>query len=67
MAEEAGKIRAAIGEDRYQHGMFDQAGRVFEMVALDDDYAEFLTLPAYAALVRHALPDRLPAHGEEPS
>jgi len=28
VAEEAGKIRAGIGDDRYQHGMFDQAGRV---------------------------------------
>jgi malate synthase len=50
VAEEVGKIRAALGEDRYQASLFDQASAVFEAVALDDDYAEFLTLPAYAAL-----------------
>ncbi len=50
VAEEVGKIRAELGEVRYQSSMFEQASAVFEDVALDDDYAEFLTLPAYAAL-----------------
>ncbi len=50
VAQEIGKIRDALGEDRYRAGRFDLAGEIFEAVALDDEYAEFLTLPAYAAL-----------------
>ena len=50
VTDEVGKIRTALGEDRYRASLFDQASAVFEAVALDDDYAEFLTLPAYAAL-----------------
>ena len=46
IAEELGKISAALGggfdADRYQ-----QAAGLFTEVALADDYAEFLTLPAY--------------------
>ncbi|MDQ2846724.1 MAG: malate synthase A [Actinomycetota bacterium] len=50
VVQEIGKIRAAQGEDRFRAGRFDLAGEIFESVALDDDYAEFLTLPAYAAV-----------------
>ena len=30
--------------------MFGEAGTLFEAVALDDSYAEFLTLPAYEVI-----------------
>ena len=49
-AEELGKVRAAIGGDAYDSGRFDEAQELFEQVALSDELAEFLTLPAYAHL-----------------
>ena len=50
--EELEKIRAEIGDDEW----FEKQGRpklsreIFEEVALADDYADFLTLPAYERL-----------------
>jgi malate synthase len=44
--EELGKIAQAAGE-AYQPGTFAEAVGLFKEVALADDYAEFLTLPAY--------------------
>jgi malate synthase len=48
-AEQLARIAEEVGETAYQAGHFDLARRVFEQVALDDDFADFLTLPAYAA------------------
>jgi malate synthase len=47
VSEELAAVRAGIGDEAYQGSKFTEAGRLFEAVALDDDYAEFLTLPAY--------------------
>ncbi len=44
--EELGKIAAAAG-DAYDAGQYAEAAGLFKDVALADDYAEFLTLPAY--------------------
>jgi malate synthase len=41
-------IRAEIGDQAYGSRGFDDAGQLFERVALADDFADFLTLPAYA-------------------
>jgi malate synthase len=46
IAEELDKIRAQLG-DGYDAPRFAQARSLFTEVALADDYAEFLTLPAY--------------------
>jgi malate synthase len=46
IAEELDKIRAQLGAG-YDAPRFDQARSLFTEVALADDYAEFLTLPAY--------------------
>ncbi|MEP6650320.1 MAG: malate synthase A [Lapillicoccus sp.] len=48
MEQEHGKIRAELG-DKYDARNFQTAFRVFEQVALADDYVDFLTLPAYEA------------------
>jgi malate synthase len=40
------KISAALGR-AFDAGRYDQAAALFTEVALADDYAEFLTLPAY--------------------
>ncbi|WP_298326946.1 malate synthase A [Haloactinopolyspora sp.] len=44
--EELERIRAAYG-DAYDEQRFAQAREVFERVALADDFADFLTIPAY--------------------
>jgi malate synthase len=46
IGEELASIRAAAG-DGFDRARYDQAVSLFSQVALADDYAEFLTLPAY--------------------
>jgi malate synthase len=48
--EELAKIRAAVGPDFYATGRYDDAQRIFEEVALSDEFHEFLTIPAYEHL-----------------
>ena len=50
VADELAEIRESIGDEAFTAGMFGEAGRLFEAVALDDSYAEFLTLPAYEVI-----------------
>nr|BFE87937.1 hypothetical protein GCM10020093_105380 [Planobispora longispora] len=45
--EELAKIKAEPG---YDEALYAQATALFKEVALDDDFAEFLTLPAYARM-----------------
>ncbi|GII27158.1 malate synthase A [Planotetraspora mira] len=47
ITEELAKI---AGEPGYDEGLYAQATALFKEVALDDDFAEFLTLPAYARM-----------------
>ncbi len=46
IGEELAKIRQALGE-AFDAAQYDQAVALFKEVALADDYAEFLTIPAY--------------------
>src|SRR3954471_12383760 len=48
--EEVEKIRAELGADAFDGGRFKEARDIFEEVALADDFADFLTLPAYERL-----------------
>src|SRR3954447_2182260 len=48
--EEIDKIRDEIGADVYDSGRFKEARDIFERVSLADDFATFLTLPAYDLL-----------------
>jgi malate synthase len=48
--EELDRIRQALGHAEFADGRFEDARSVFESVALDDDYLEFLTIPAYSLL-----------------
>ncbi|HEY8552694.1 MAG TPA: malate synthase A, partial [Thermaerobacter sp.] len=45
--EEMESIRQAVGDDFFRNGRFDEARELFERVALDRDFIEFLTIPAY--------------------
>jgi len=47
--DELSAIAAEIGDNAYSASRFELAREVFEEVALADEFADFLTLPAYAA------------------
>ncbi|MER5747421.1 malate synthase A [Streptomyces sp. NPDC002225] len=49
-AEELAAIRAEVGKDAFAAGKWQQAHDLLLQVALDQDYADFLTLPAYEQL-----------------
>lgn len=44
------ELAGIAAEPGYDERLFGQATRLFKEVALDDDFAEFLTLPAYAQM-----------------
>jgi malate synthase len=51
--EQLARIREEIGDDAWfqREGRPDVSRELFEQVALSDDFAEFLTLPAYERLI----------------
>ncbi|MGW5653302.1 malate synthase A [Streptomyces humi] len=49
-AEELAAVRAEIGEEAFAAGHWQQAHDLLLQVSLDEDYADFLTLPAYQRL-----------------
>ncbi|MES9594328.1 malate synthase A [Streptomyces sp. NPDC007076] len=49
-AEELAAIRAEIGDEAFAAGRWQQAHDLLLQVSLDQDYADFLTLPAYEQL-----------------
>ncbi|MFB8102835.1 malate synthase A [Streptomyces sp. NPDC056007] len=49
-AEELAAIRAEIGDEAFTAGTWQQAHDLLLQVSLDQDYADFLTLPAYEQL-----------------
>ena len=48
--EELAKIRGLVGDQAYEAGRFKEARDVFDQLVLPDDFAEFLTLPAYGLI-----------------
>jgi malate synthase len=50
ISEELETIRAAVGDKVFAGGRVDEARAIFEQVALDKAFVEFLTLPAYERL-----------------
>ncbi|MCI9889509.1 malate synthase A [Micrococcales bacterium 31B] len=46
-------IRTEVGEERFAEGHFDQARAILEQMALTDEYADFLTLPAYEQVLEN--------------
>ncbi len=48
--EETQTIRERLGDEAFANGRFADARALFAEMALADDYADFLTLPAYAAM-----------------
>ncbi|MEU4419735.1 malate synthase A [Actinoplanes sp. NPDC024001] len=48
--EELAKIRAEVGDEAWTAGRYDDARKLFERVALADDFADFLTSAAYDSI-----------------
>lgn len=46
-AEEVAKIKKYVGEEIFNNGKFDEAIALFDKLVLQDDFTEFLTIPAY--------------------
>jgi malate synthase len=45
--EEMAKVRQTVGEERFGAGRFEEAATLFRDLVLAEEFAEFLTLPAY--------------------
>ena len=45
--DEMARIRDEVGEEAFASGRWDDARSLYSEMALSDDYADFLTLPAY--------------------
>ncbi|HAY06670.1 MAG TPA: malate synthase A, partial [Hyphomonas sp.] len=50
LADELGKVRAALGDNGFKAGRYDIAAKIFAETATSEDLPDFLTLPAYEAL-----------------
>jgi len=50
MADELRRTPAIVGADAYAAGRYAEGARMFEEISVSDEYVEFLTLPAYAAI-----------------
>ncbi len=50
IAEELTNIREAVGDEAYEQGRMDDATEIYRSMALADEFADFLTLPAYERL-----------------
>ena len=48
--DELEKIRSAVGEQQFARRKFQTAAQIFDMIITDDQFVEFLTLPAYQYL-----------------
>jgi malate synthase len=48
--EELEKIKQEIGEEAFNRGRFTEAVKLFDRLILDEEFAEFLTLPGYELL-----------------
>ena len=48
--DELARIKAAVGEEGYSRGRYDEAGALFAHLTTSDSFEEFLTLPGYNLL-----------------
>jgi malate synthase len=49
-AEELQKLKQALGEQEFAQRKFDTAAKILDQIILNDQFVEFLTLPAYQYL-----------------
>jgi malate synthase len=50
LADELPKVKRHLGDEAYAAGRYEEGARLFEKITADDNYVEFLTLPAYASI-----------------
>ena len=50
VSQEMGAIREQVGPERFNAGRYERARQIFDRVAMDPDFPEFLTLVAYQEL-----------------
>jgi malate synthase len=48
--DELEKIRSAVGEQQFSRRKFQTAAEILDKIITDDQFVEFLTLPAYQYL-----------------
>ena len=53
LPQELAKVRKLLGEEQYGAGKYEEAAKMFEQLSLDDQFVDFLTLPAYEYLTSH--------------
>jgi malate synthase len=51
--QELERVRGILGEQSYASGKYAEAAKMFEELTLNDEFAEFLTLPAYDYVIAH--------------
>jgi malate synthase len=51
--QELEKVRQLLGDKGYAAGKYPEGAKMFEELTLEDDFVEFLTLPAYDYLIAH--------------
>ena len=51
--QELAKVREMLGHKGYGAGKYEEGAKMFEELTLDDEFVEFLTLPAYDYLIAH--------------
>ena len=47
LADELPKVKTYLGDAAYAAGKYEEGAKLFERITTDDNYVEFLTLPAY--------------------
>jgi len=53
LPEELAKVRQLLGPEQYASGQYEEAARMFAQLTLDENFVDFLTIPAYDYLVAH--------------
>jgi malate synthase len=53
LPQELAKVRQILGEQQYATGKYEEAAGMFEQLTLDDNFVDFLTLPAYDYVTSH--------------
>jgi malate synthase len=51
--QELARVKEILGERQYAAGKYEEGARMFEELTLAEDFADFLTLPAYEYVIAH--------------
>ncbi|MEO8630623.1 MAG: malate synthase A [Betaproteobacteria bacterium] len=53
LPQELEKVRGILGEAQFAAGNYEEGAEMFKRLTLDDDFVDFLTLPAYDYITAH--------------